>query len=82
MHISILALLSSLATLTSAAPAKATGPFFTELGNSTWIFGNEVWNVTQGLRYGTKLNYKGRDLVGKAVGHYVSYSKSTESMDP
>jgi hypothetical protein len=60
-----------------AAPAKEANlghVFFKEIDNSTWVFGNGHWNVTQGRQYATKLFYKGQDLVGDAVGHYVSYS--------
>lgn len=53
----------------------ATGPFLSIVGNSTWVIGNELWNVTQGQTYGTKLYYKDHDCVGDAVGHYVSYSE-------
>lgn len=78
----------SLATvfgLTLAAPVeeRAAKPksFLNELGNSTWVIGNDVWNVTQGRQYATKLMYKGKDRVGQAVGHYVSYSKSRPTRD-
>jgi rhamnogalacturonan endolyase len=54
---------------------RATGPFLTDVGNSTWIIGNELWNLTQGQQYATQLYYKNHDCVGDAVGHYVSYSK-------
>lgn len=65
-------------TLPALRPrGKATGPFLKQVDNSTWIIGNELWNVTQGQTYGTKLYYKGQDCVGEAVGHYVSYSKLT-----
>ena len=61
----------------SAAPRIAralTEPFLTQIDNETWVIGNELWNMTQQRTYGVKLMYKGRDLVGSAVGHYVSYS--------
>lgn len=48
--------------------------FFTQIDNSTWVIGNEIWNVTQGRQYAKKLYYQGKDLVGNAWGHYVSYS--------
>jgi len=48
--------------------------FLKELGNSTWVIGNARWNTTQGRQYAKKLWYKGKDRVGAAVGHYVSYS--------
>jgi rhamnogalacturonan endolyase len=57
------------AALVAAAPsAKKPKSFLKELGNSTWVLGNEIWNVNQ-------LWYQGKDRVGEAVGHYVSYSK-------
>lgn len=63
--------------LTRAYPLveRATGPFLTQVDNETWVIGNELWNLTQQRTYGVKLFYKERDLVGDAVGHYVSYSK-------
>ena len=67
-----------LAALAVAAPveerAKKPRSFLKELGNSTWIIGNDVWNVTQNRQYANKLMYKGKDRVRNAVGHYVSYS--------
>lgn len=70
--------LFGLAALVAAAPveerAKKPKSFFQEMGNQTWVLGNEIWNVTQGPKYATKLWYKEKDRVGKAVGHYVSYS--------
>jgi rhamnogalacturonan endolyase len=72
--------LAALASSTFAAPleerAKQPKSFFEEVGNSTWVIGNDVWNVTQNLQYANNLWYKGKDRVGQAVGHYVSYSKS------
>lgn len=71
--------LAALAGSTFAAPleerAKQPKSFFKEVGNSTWVIGNDVWNVTQNLQYATKLWYKGKDRVGQAVGHYASYSE-------
>lgn len=63
--------------LTRAHPIveRATGPFLSQVDNTTWVIGNELWNLTQQRTYGVKLFYKERDLVGDAVGHYVSYSK-------
>jgi rhamnogalacturonan endolyase len=64
-----------LAASISAVPLqRATGPFLTQVDNTTWIFGNDVWNVTQGQTYADQPWYKDRDCVGEAVGHYVSYS--------
>lgn len=72
-----------LAALAVAAPveerAKKPKSFLKDLGNSTWVIGNQIWNVTQNRQYANKLFYKGGDRVGNAVGHYVSYSTSTHS---
>jgi len=57
----------------NAAPGQ---PFLINVNNSTAIIGNDLWNVTLGPQYGKKLFYKGADRVGRAVGHYVSYSES------
>ncbi|QDS73413.1 hypothetical protein FKW77_008307 [Venturia effusa] len=68
LHVLSLALCLSLAL-------AAKGPFFTQTGNATWVFGNDHWNVTQGPNFATKLYstiVPGRDLVGKAKGHYLS----------
>jgi rhamnogalacturonan endolyase len=67
------------AALAAAAPyeerAKKPKSFLKELGNSTWVLGNEIWNVTQNRQYANQLWYKGKDRVGNAIGHYVSYSR-------
>lgn len=60
----------------SASPTKFGDPFLKSLNSSTWVIGNDIWNLTIAMTYGTKLMYKGHDLVGNAVGHYVSYSMS------
>jgi rhamnogalacturonan endolyase len=69
------------AAIVVAAPleerAKTPKSFLKALGNSTWVIGNEIWNVTQNRQYANKLWYRGQDRVGKAVGHYVSYSMPT-----
>uniref|UniRef100_L2GG61 Rhamnogalacturonate lyase n=1 Tax=Colletotrichum fructicola (strain Nara gc5) TaxID=1213859 RepID=L2GG61_COLFN len=66
--------LTGLVSGAPAAPAAKAEPFLEQVNNQTWIIGNDVWNMTQGLKYGVKLYYKDRDLVGDAVGHYVSYN--------
>lgn len=64
------------AALVAASPLeKRPKSFLKEVGNSTWVLGNELWNVTQNRQYANQLWYKGKDRVGNAVGHYVSYSK-------
>lgn len=64
--------------LVVTAHAKQHG-FLRDNGNGTWIIGNDVWNMTQEKTYGSKLYYKGTELVGEAAGHYVSYSTSSLS---
>ncbi|KAK6003425.1 hypothetical protein QM012_009196 [Aureobasidium pullulans] len=59
--------------LVGTAHAKQHG-FLKDTGNGTWGIGNDVWNMTQEHIYGSKLYYKGTDLVGQAAGHYVSYN--------
>lgn len=56
--------------------AHAKGPFLQKIDDTTHVIGNDLWNVTIGRQYGVKLFHKDRDLVGDAVGHYVSYSES------
>jgi hypothetical protein len=46
-------------------------PFLQQTSNNTWILGNNIWNITQGPIYGTKLYYQGKDAIGSAAGHYV-----------
>lgn len=61
----------SLALLVGGVAAK--GPFLTEIDTQTWVFGNDLWNVTEGPNYATKLYSSivpGQDLVGTAYGHY------------
>ncbi|KAJ4418515.1 hypothetical protein N0V82_005495 [Gnomoniopsis sp. IMI 355080] len=58
----------------------AKGPFLTQLDNQTWVFGNDLWNVTQGPNYATKLFstiLPGQDLVGSAYGHYSDIDGAT-----
>ena len=56
------------------APVKSTGPFLQVISETESIIGNDLWNLTHGRTFGTKLYYNGRDLVGNAWGHYVSYN--------
>lgn len=74
--VSVASVLASVVSGHALAPrAYPTGPFLRQVDNSTWVIGNELWNLTQGQTYGVKLYYKDHDCVGDAVGHYVSYSK-------
>jgi rhamnogalacturonan endolyase len=72
---------SSLVSLALAAGAHAKGPFLQKVDDSTHIIGNDLWNVTIGQQYGVKLYYKGKDLVGNAVGHYVSYNGAQSDLN-
>lgn len=54
--------------------SRAKGPFLNTLSDTEHVIGNDLWNVTIGRTYGTKLFYKNHDCVGSAAGHYVSYS--------
>lgn len=59
--------------------AAAEGPFLTQIDNQTWVFGNDLWNVTEGANYATKLYstiLPGEDLVGSAWGHYSDVGTS------
>ncbi|OJD33520.1 polysaccharide lyase family 4 protein [Diplodia corticola] len=51
----------------------AAGPFLQTL-NGSWVIGNDLWNITQGSVYGKPAYYKGKDIIGEAVGHYVGYN--------
>jgi rhamnogalacturonan endolyase len=76
--------LLGIATVVVAAPSanlKQPKSFLKELGNSTWILGNEIWNVTQNRQYADQLWYKGKDRVGDAVGHYVSYNGAASDLN-
>ncbi|USP75083.1 polysaccharide lyase family 4 protein [Curvularia clavata] len=78
---------TTLAVLATASPfpernaPKQPRSFLKELGPSTWVLGNDLWNVTQGAQYATKLMYKGKDRVGNAVGHYVSYNGAASDLN-
>ncbi|KAI5269838.1 hypothetical protein E4T47_06684 [Aureobasidium subglaciale] len=50
---------------------SARSSFLQQTGTSTWVIGNDIWNITQGPIYGTKLYYQGKDAIGEAAGHYV-----------
>jgi rhamnogalacturonan endolyase len=72
------------AAVVAAAPSansKQPKSFLKELGNSTWVLGNEIWNVTQNRQYADQLWYKGKDRVGDAVGHYVSYNGAASDLN-
>lgn len=70
---------ATILAVSASAMTAAQEPFLTKVGTNTWVIGNDVWNMTQGRTYGVKLMYKGQDCVGKAVGHYASYSMSPSS---
>lgn len=59
--------------------AAGKGSFLTQLDNQTWVFGNDLWNVTEGPYYATKLYSSilpGHDLVGAASGHYAGIGET------
>ncbi|KAI9694325.1 MAG: hypothetical protein M1820_009014 [Bogoriella megaspora] len=66
-------ILSIIAILLAPLGAALGRPFFNEVGNSTWIFGNDLFNVTQGPTYAAEATYNGLDIIGTAVGHYAGY---------
>ncbi|KAE9362659.1 polysaccharide lyase family 4 protein [Stipitochalara longipes BDJ] len=53
---------------------SAAGPFFLKVNPIEHVIGNDIWNITIGPTYGTKLFYKNKDIVGDAQGHYLSYN--------
>lgn len=69
MRLNILALV-----VAAVHQVAAKGPFLLTVGPQEHVIGNDIWNVTIGAIYGTKLFYKNKDIVGNAVGHYASYS--------
>ncbi|KAF2009250.1 polysaccharide lyase family 4 protein [Aaosphaeria arxii CBS 175.79] len=76
--------LAALVPIAVAAPLEERAKsksFLKQIDGSTWVIGNELWNVTQGQQYATKLMYKGKDLVGDAVGHYVSYNGAASDLN-
>jgi hypothetical protein len=71
------------ALVATARSALAKGPFLQQLSPTQWVFGNEIWNLTQGPTYATKLQYQGDDAVKGAPGHYAGYGMLTPSLhDP
>ncbi|KAI0183846.1 polysaccharide lyase family 4 protein [Xylaria flabelliformis] len=71
-----------LIALVGALPTKPheSSPFLSQVADYTWIIGNEIWNLTQGPKYGVQLYYKDHDCVGDAVGHYVSYNGAANDL--
>lgn len=66
--------------VSGATGVAAKGPFLTQTDNQTWVLGNDLWNVTEGANYATKLYstlVPGQDLVGDAWGHYVDIGTRT-----
>ncbi|KAI1747268.1 rhamnogalacturonate lyase [Xylaria castorea] len=74
--------ISTIVALAAALPTKSqeSGPFLSQVDNQAWIIGNELWNLTQGPKYGVQLFYKDHDCVGEAVGHYVSYNGAASDL--
>ena len=67
----------SLLNCLCAVAGSVASPFLKQTDNSTWVFGNDLFNVTQGPVYATKVYYRGHELVGPAVGHYMGYGRSS-----
>ena len=61
---------------------KGARPFFLELSTTEHVIGNDIWNITIGPTYGTKLFYKNKDIVRGAQGHYLSYSEFLRNVLP
>ncbi|KAN0105853.1 polysaccharide lyase family 4 protein [Hyaloscypha variabilis] len=59
--------------LASIKCISAAGPFFLQLNTTEHVIGNDLWNITIGPTYATKLFYKNKDLIVNAQGHYLSY---------
>ena len=57
----------------SAAPVTERGPFLDQINSTHWMFGNDLWNVTQGPSYAINLQYQGSDVVNSAVGDHAEY---------
>lgn len=75
------AALCCLATLLLRASA-IRGPFLEQVDSSTWTFGNDLWNITQGAIFASKLHFNGTELVGPATGHYMGYGESLVTAKP
>ncbi|KAL6712523.1 hypothetical protein ACN47E_000400 [Coniothyrium glycines] len=67
-NISVLTLLS---VAESVFGLSGRGPFLERINATHWVFGNDIWNVTQGPVYATNLQYQGSDAVRSATGHYA-----------
>jgi rhamnogalacturonan endolyase len=76
-----LATLTCILSLSVIHLSSATTPFFITLSDTEHVIGNDLWNITIGRTYGTKLFYKNKDIVGNAAGHYLSYSISPPYSD-
>ena len=59
--------------IATARSALAKGPFLQQISSTQWVFGNDIWNLTQGPTYATNLQYQGSDAVKGAPGHYAGY---------
>ncbi|KAF3903108.1 hypothetical protein ABW21_db0204285 [Orbilia brochopaga] len=62
------------------SPPPPGKPFLIKIDANNAIIGNDLWNLTVGPQFATKLYYKGVDLVGDAVGHYVSYNGAANNL--
>jgi len=74
--------ISLIAALAAVNSVVAKGPFLQQVSSSEWIIGNDVWNLTQGATYATKLLYQGSDIVGQARGHYAGVGTYLHKFQP
>ena len=68
-----------------AGHVACKGPFLTQVDTQTWVFGNDLWNLTEGKYYATKLFSSilpGHDLVGAAAGHYAGIGETSPALTP
>jgi hypothetical protein len=61
------------ASVAAARSALTKGPFLRQINSTQWVFGNDIWNLTQGPTYAINLQYQGSDAVKNAPGHYAGY---------
>jgi hypothetical protein len=66
-----------LASVAAARSALGKGPFLRQINSTEWVFGNDIWNLTQGPTYATNLQYQGSDAVKSAPGHYAGYGAAS-----
>ena len=68
---------ASACLLGSSVAKAAKTSFLKQIDATTWVFGNDLFNVTQGAAYANKVYYGGQELVGTADGHYMGTDQET-----